>query len=160
MQKIVPNLWFDTQAEEAAKFYISIFGGEITEVTRYPEGGPGAEGDVLTVTWRMFGQDFTGINGGPQFEFTEAISLLVNCADQAEVDEMWDKLLAGGGEPSQCGWLKDKFGLSWQVVPEGFLEMFRDGEPARINNAMKAMFGMVKLDLEELKRAYEEPVTV
>ena len=158
MQKIVTNLWFDTQAEEAAEFYTSIFKeSEITGVTRYPETGPGPAGSVMTVNFRLFGQDFTGINGGPEFKFTESISLLVNCDTQDEIDELWEKLLEGGGQELQCGWLKDKYGLSWQIVPKGMDELFQDGDPARVNSAMQAMLRMVKLDIDELRKAYDAP---
>ncbi|MDQ3913956.1 MAG: VOC family protein [Actinomycetota bacterium] len=160
MQKIVPNLWFDTEAEEAAEFYTSIFkDSEITGVTHYPESGPRQTGSVMTVNFRLFGQDFTAINGGPEFKFTEAISFLVRCETQDEVDELWEKLLDGGGQEVQCGWLKDKYGLAWQIVPKGMEELFEKGDPARVNNAMKAMLQMVKLDLAALQKAYDEPVT-
>ncbi|MFN2587722.1 MAG: VOC family protein [Actinomycetota bacterium] len=159
MQKIVPNLWFDTEAEEAAEFYTSIFkDSEITGVTRYPEAGPRATGSVMTVNFRLFGQDFTAINGGPEFKFTEAVSFLVSCETQDEVDELWERLLEGGGREIQCGWLKDRYGLSWQIVPKGVDELVSKGDPARVNSAMKAMLGMVKLDLAALQKAYDEPV--
>jgi predicted 3-demethylubiquinone-9 3-methyltransferase (glyoxalase superfamily) len=154
MPTIIPNLWFDTQAEEAAAFYVSIFpGSKITDVTRYGPSGPGLEGTVMTVDFELAGQRHTAINGGPQFPFTEAISLLVECADQAEVDRYWDALLAGGGQPVQCGWLKDRYGLSWQVSPVGMNELLTDPDPARAERAMQAMLQMVKLDLGELQRA-------
>ncbi len=159
MQKIVPNLWFDTEAEEAAEFYCSIFkDSEITGMTHYPESAPGPTGSVMTVDFRLFGQDFTAINGGPDFKFTEAVSFLVGCDTQEEVDELWEKLLEGGGQEVQCGWLKDRYGLSWQIVPKGMDEMFAKGDPARANNAMKAMLQMKKLDLAELQKAYDAPV--
>jgi predicted 3-demethylubiquinone-9 3-methyltransferase (glyoxalase superfamily) len=154
MPRITPNLWFDTEAEEAAKFYCSVFpNSEITNVMYYPESGPGPAGSVLTVDFLLDGQEYTGINGGPQFPFTEAVSLLVNCADQDEVDYYWSTLTADGGEESMCGWLKDKYGLSWQIVPPGFVEIMNDPDPQRGARAMKAMFGMRKLDLAALRAA-------
>ncbi|MDQ3956198.1 MAG: VOC family protein [Actinomycetota bacterium] len=159
MQKIVTNLWFDTEAEEAAKYYTSIFkNSRITNVTHYGEAGPREAGMVLTATWEIEGQQFTGINGGPEFKFDEAISLLVNCESQEEVDELWDKL-SEGGEEGQCGWLKDKFGLSWQIVPVVFEELVTDPDPAKADRVMKAMLQMKKLDIEALNRAAEgQPV--
>ncbi|HVF19192.1 MAG TPA: VOC family protein [Mycobacteriales bacterium] len=153
MQKIIPNLWFDTEAEAAAEFYCSIFkNSRVLNVARYPEGSPGVPGTVMTVEWELDGQRFVGINGGPRFPFTEAVSFQISCADQAELDYYWDALL-DGGEPSQCGWLKDKFGLSWQVVPDGMEEVFNDPDPKRAERAMAAMMKMVKLDVAELRRA-------
>ena len=153
MPTITPNLWFDTEALEAAEHYVSIFpNSRITNVSRYPDVGPGEPGTVLTVDFELDGQPYTGINGGPIFPFTEAISLLINCADQAEVDRYWDALL-DGGEPSQCGWLKDRYGLSWQVVPVGMNEMMSDPDPERRNRAMAAMLGMVKIDLAGIQAA-------
>ena len=152
-QKIIPNLWFDTQAEEAANFYLSVFkNSRIISVTHYPEGAPGPAGSVMTVEWELDGQRFVGINGGPQFTFDEAVSFQIDCEDQAEVDYYWDRLTEGGQE-SQCGWLKDKFGLSWQVVPKGVDEVFADPDPERAQRAMQAMLGMVKLDIDALRRA-------
>jgi predicted 3-demethylubiquinone-9 3-methyltransferase (glyoxalase superfamily) len=154
MPKITPNLWFDTEAEEAAKFYCSVFpNSEIRNVSYYTESGPGPTGQVLTVDFVLDGQEYTGINGGPLFEFTEAVSLLVDCADQAEVDYYWERLLADGGEESMCGWLKDKFGLSWQVVPSEFNEIMSDPDPGRVDRAMKAMLQMRKLDVAKLRAA-------
>ncbi len=160
MQKIVPNLWFDNQAEEAAKFYTSIFkNSKILNVTRY--GKAGAEvsgkpkGSAMTVTFELDGQQFTGINGGPQFKFTEAVSFLVNCKTQKEVDELWEKLTKGGGEEGPCGWLKDKYGLSWQIVPTGMEEMLKAPDSAKSERAMKAMLQMKKIGLDTLKKAYE-----
>jgi predicted 3-demethylubiquinone-9 3-methyltransferase (glyoxalase superfamily) len=151
---IVPNLWFDTQAEEAAQFYCSIFpDARITNVTHYTEAGPGEPGTVLTVDWEMNGQRFTGVNGGPQFTFDEAVSFLITCDDQEELDAYWDKLLEGGGEESQCGWLKDRYGLSWQVVSTGMEELFADPDPGRARRAMQAMLAMKKLDLAALQAA-------
>jgi predicted 3-demethylubiquinone-9 3-methyltransferase (glyoxalase superfamily) len=153
MPKIVPNLWFDTQALEAAEFYCSIFpNSKITNVTYYGDAGPGPAGTVLTVDFVLDGHEYTAINGGPQFHFDEAISLLINCADQDEVDYYWEKL-TDGGEESQCGWLKDRYGLSWQVCPVGMLDILNDPDPERAQRAMKAMFGMRKLDLAALQAA-------
>jgi predicted 3-demethylubiquinone-9 3-methyltransferase (glyoxalase superfamily) len=153
-QKIVPNLWFDTQAEEAAQYYIDVFGdGRVITVSRYPQEAPGPAGEVMTVEFEVAGMRMVGINGGPQFPFTEAVSLQVNCADQAEVDRLWDRLVGDGGEESQCGWLKDKYGFSWQIVPEGMDEMFSDPDPGRAQRAMQAMLGMRKLDAAALRAA-------
>jgi predicted 3-demethylubiquinone-9 3-methyltransferase (glyoxalase superfamily) len=155
VQKIVTNLWFDTQAEEAATFYCSLFpDSKVLNIARYGSAGPGPEGQVMVVDFQLAGQRFTGINGGPEFNFSEAISLLINCESQGEVDRYWDALLADGGEPSQCGWLKDKYGLSWQVVPREMDEMIASTDAAAAQRAMAAMLKMVKLDLGELKRAY------
>lgn len=152
-QKIVPNLWFDEEAEEAADFYVSVFkNSRIVNVTHYTEAGPRQAGMVMTVEWELHGQRFVGINGGPEFKFDEAVSFQINCADQEEVDYYWDRL-SEGGEESQCGWLKDKYGLSWQVIPAGMEEMFRDPDPERAQRAMKAMLGMRKLDVAALRRA-------
>ncbi len=153
MPTITPNLWFDTQAEEAAEFYCSVFpNSKITNVLHYTEAGPGEPGTVVTVDFELDGKPFTGINGGPQFPFTEAVSFLITCKDQAEVDRYWDALTAGG-EEVQCGWLKDRYGLAWQVVPEGMEEMLGDPDRERANRAMTAMLGMVKIDLEAIKAA-------
>ena len=153
-QRIVPNLWFDTQAEEAAAFYCSIFpNSRVTLVTRYPEGAPGPAGEVMTVEFELDGERVVAINGGPQFTFSEAISLAVTCEDQAEVDRYWEQLLEGGGEEGPCGWLKDRFGLSWQVVPEGMDEVFANPDPAVAQRAFQAMMGMKKLDLAALQAA-------
>jgi predicted 3-demethylubiquinone-9 3-methyltransferase (glyoxalase superfamily) len=151
--KITPNLWFDTEAEEAAAFYTSIFDdSRVVNVTHYPEDAPRQADMVMTVDFELAGQRFTAINGGPEFKFDEAVSFLINCEDQDEVDYFWGKL-TDGGEESMCGWLKDRFGLSWQVVPRGMDAVFADSDPARAQRAMKAMLGMRKLDLAELKRA-------
>ena len=153
MSPIIPNLWFDTEAEQAAEFYVSVFpGSRILRVARYPEGAPGPAGTVMTVEFELFGQPFVGINGGPQFPFTEAVSFQVPCADQAEVDHYWE-VLSEGGETGPCGWLKDRYGLSWQVVPEGMDEVFSAPDPARAQRAMQAMLQMSKLDVEALRRA-------
>jgi predicted 3-demethylubiquinone-9 3-methyltransferase (glyoxalase superfamily) len=153
-QKITPNLWFDTEAEEAADFYTSVFkDSRIVTKTHYTEGAPREAGMVMTVEWELNGQRFVGINGGPQFKFDEAVSFQINCEDQDEVDYYWEKLIEGGGSEGQCGWLKDKFGLSWQVVPTGMEEVFADPDPERAERAMKAMLQMSKLDVAELRRA-------
>ena len=152
-QKIVPNLWFDTEAEEAAEFYCSVFErSRIVGVTRYTEAGPREAGMVMTVEFELDDQRFVGINGGPEFSFDEAISFEIKCADQAELDRYWERLTDGGSE-SQCGWLKDRYGVSWQVVPAGMEELFADPDPARAERAMKAMLKMTKLDIEALRRA-------
>ncbi len=152
-QKIVPNLWFDTEAEEAAGFYVSVFkNSRVLNVTRYPEGAPGPAGTVMTVEWELDGQRFVGINGGPQFTFTEAVSFQIDCETQDEVDYYWDALTEGG-EEVQCGWLKDKYGLSWQVVPTGMEEVLSDPDSERAQRAMQAMLGMTKLDIDALRRA-------
>jgi predicted 3-demethylubiquinone-9 3-methyltransferase (glyoxalase superfamily) len=152
-QKIVPNLWFDTEAEEAADFYTSVFkDARIVSKTHYPEGAPREAGMVMTVEWELNGQRFVGINGGPQFKFDEAVSFQITCEDQDEVDYYWERLSEGGSE-GPCGWLKDRFGLSWQVVPTGMDKVFADPDPERAQRAMKAMLGMGKLDIAELRRA-------
>jgi predicted 3-demethylubiquinone-9 3-methyltransferase (glyoxalase superfamily) len=150
---LVTCLWFDTQAEEAATFYTGIFpGAKLGAVHRYTAAGPGPEGDPMLVEFELNGQKFSALNGGPQFTFDEAISIVVPCADQAEVDYYWDRLVEGG-EPSQCGWLKDKYGMSWQVVPKGMAELFADPDKSRAERAMKAMFTMTKIDVAALERA-------
>jgi predicted 3-demethylubiquinone-9 3-methyltransferase (glyoxalase superfamily) len=155
MQKITPFLWFDTQAEDAAKFYTSIFpNSKILSVTRYREVGPGPKGSVMTVEYELEGVTFTALNGGPQFKFTEAVSFVVSCKDQKEVDHYWDKLSAGG-TPNVCGWLRDKFGLAWQVVPRALVEMLQDKDPVRSQRVMKAMLGMKKIVIAELRAAYD-----
>ena len=155
MQKITPFLWFDHQAEEAANFYVSIFkNSKILGVSRYGEAGPGSAGTVLTVTFELDGQEFTALNGGPHFTFTEAISLFVNCETQQEVDELWAKLTAGGAE-SMCGWLKDKYGLSWQIVPRVLLELMQDKDPVKARRVTEAMLQMRKIDIAKLQQAYE-----
>jgi predicted 3-demethylubiquinone-9 3-methyltransferase (glyoxalase superfamily) len=154
MQKITPFLWYDTQAEEAAKFYVSIFkNSKIGKVTRYGEAGPGPKGSVMTVEFELDGQPFIALNGGPHFKFTEAISFSVDCETQQEVDEYWAKLSAGGQE-GPCGWLKDKFGLSWQVNPRVLGKMLSDPDPAKSKRAMEAMLRMKKIDIAELEKAY------
>jgi predicted 3-demethylubiquinone-9 3-methyltransferase (glyoxalase superfamily) len=152
-QKITPNLWFDTEAEEAADFYVSVFkNSRIVDVARYTEGSPREAGMVMTVEFELDGQPFVGINGGPQFQFDEAVSFQITCETQDEVDYYWDRLTEGGSE-GQCGWLKDKFGLSWQVAPTGMEELFGDPDPTRAERAMKAMLGMKKLDIAALREA-------
>ena len=156
MQTITPFLWFDDNAEEAMNFYTSIFkNSKIGDVNRYGEAGPGEEGSVMTATFELNGQEFIVLNGGPQFTFTEAISLMVNCDTQQEVDELWERL-SEGGEKGQCGWLKDKFGLSWQVVPAGLGELLGGDDPKKSANAMRAMLQMKKLDINALKKAYDQ----
>ncbi len=152
--QIIPNLWFDTQAEEAAAFYVATFpDSEVLETHRYPEGSPGEPGTVMQVLFSLGGMRFVAINGGPQFPHSEAVSFEVPCADQAEVDHYWDALLADGGQESQCGWLRDRFGVSWQVVPRGMGEVLGGDDPERAARAMQAMLGMVKLDIDALRRA-------
>ena len=153
MQKIIPNLWFDTEAEEAANFYISIFkDSEIVDVSHYGEAGPRPAGMVLTVTFRLHGQEFTALNGGPDFKFNEAISLLVNCESQDEVDELWERL-SEGGEEGPCGWLKDRYGVSWQIVPTRLGELLQDEDSDRAERVMKAMLQMGKIEIAELENA-------
>jgi predicted 3-demethylubiquinone-9 3-methyltransferase (glyoxalase superfamily) len=154
MQKITTCLWFDNNAEEAVDLYTSIFkNSKVLEVSRYGEAGPGPEGGVLTIRFQLEGQEFQALNGGPQFKFTEAISLSVDCQSQAEVDELWEKLLEGGSE-DQCGWLKDKFGLSWQIVPRALPELLGDPDPVKSRRVMEAMFKMKKIDIKALQEAY------
>jgi len=153
MQKITPFLWYNNQAEEAANFYVSIFkNSKVKNVARYPEGSPAPVGSVMTVEFELDGQEFVGLNGGPNFKFTEAVSFVVNCETQEEVDYFWDKLLEGGTE-SQCGWLKDKYGLSWQVTPTILSELFKDKDPQKSKRVMQAMLQMKKMDIETLKQA-------
>ena len=153
MPRITPFLWFDTEAAEAAEFYCSIFpNSKITSVSHYTEAGPRPPGSVMTVSFVLDGNEYVALNGGPEYKFTEAISLMINCADQAEVDYYWDKLTAGGEEVA-CGWLKDRYGLAWQVVPEGMMEVLNNDDPERTSRAMQAMFTMKKLDLAALQAA-------
>jgi predicted 3-demethylubiquinone-9 3-methyltransferase (glyoxalase superfamily) len=153
MQRIAPFLWFDDDAEEAANFYVSIFkNSKIKGVSRYGDAGPGPKGSVMVVNFELDGQEFIALNGGPQFKFTEAISFVVNCKTQKELDHYWSKL-SKGGQKVQCGWLKDKFGLSWQVTPTILSELMRDKDPKVRERVMKEMLQMVKLDIEPLKRA-------
>jgi predicted 3-demethylubiquinone-9 3-methyltransferase (glyoxalase superfamily) len=156
MQKIMPFLWFDTQAEEAANFYVSIFkDSKILSVNRYGEAGPGPKGSVMTVDFQLEGQRFCALNGGPQFPFTEAISLYVNCETQDEVDDLWEKLSIGG-KKDQCGWLNDKYGLSWQIIPSILITVLQDKDPAKSARVMKAMRQMNKIDIAALQRAYDQ----
>ena len=154
MQKITPFLWYDDKAEEAANFYVSIFkNSKVVSVARYGEAGPGPKGSAMTVAFELDGQKFVALNGGPHFKFTEAVSFVVNCTSQEEVDYFWEKLLEGGGKESQCGWLKDKYGLSWQITPTILPELLQDKDPEKANRVMQAMMKMVKIDIETLKRA-------
>lgn len=155
-QKITPFLWFDDKAEEAAKFYVSLFNdSKILSIARYDGSGPGPKGSVMTVSFQLEGQEFTALNGGPQFKFTEAISFVVNCETQQEVDYFWEKLSAGG-ETSRCGWLQDKYGLSWQIVPTVLFELVDEKDPKKSNRVMQALLQMDKLDINTLKRAAEQ----
>ena len=154
MQRITPFLWFDNQAEEAAAFYTSIFkNSKIGSVSRYGDEGPGPAGTAMVVAFELDGQEFNALNGGPVFRFTEAISLLVNCETQDEIDDLWTKLSAGG-EESQCGWLKDKYGLSWQIVPPILSELLQDKDPEKSRRVMAVMLQMKKIDINALKQAY------
>ena len=154
MPKITPFLWFDSQAEEAASFYVSIFpNSKIGKVARYGKTGPGPEGSVLTIVFSLDGQEFTGLNAGPHFKFTEAISFVVPCKTQGEIDNYWSKLTSGGGQESQCGWLKDKFGLSWQIVPTVLGELMSDADPQKSNRVMQSLLQMKKLDIATLQKA-------
>ncbi len=160
MQKIVPCLWFDKQAEEAVDFYVSIFkDSDIVSVTRYGDAGAKASGQtkgtVMTIMFRLAGQEFMALNGGPVFTFSPAISLLVNCETQEEVDRLWDKL-SEGGEIVECGWLKDKYGVSWQIIPTILGQLLQDPDAAKSDRVMNAMLGMKKIDMEELRRAYDQ----
>jgi len=155
MQKITPFLWFDHQAEEAMNFYVAVFKhSRAGNVTRYGDAGPGPKGSVMTASFELAGQQFTALNGGPRFRFTEAISFVVSCETQEEVDELWERL-AEGGETQQCGWLKDRFGLSWQIVPAVLMELISDPDPEKSRRVMEAMLQMTKLDIAQLTRVYE-----
>ena len=157
MQKITPFLWFDNQAEEAVDYYVSVFkDARKGDVLRYTSAGPGPEGAVLTVSFTLFGQELVALNGGPQFKFTEAVSFVINCETQKEVDYYWETLTKDGGEESMCGWLKDKYGLSWQVTPVALLKMISDKNTKKADAAMQAMMKMKKLDLPTLQKAYDE----
>ena len=154
MQKITPFLWFDDKAEEAASFYVSVFkNSKIGSVARYGDAGPGPKGSVMTVSFQLEGQEFIALNGGPLYIFSPAISFFVDCKTQQEVDELWDKLTAGGGEV-ECGWLRDKYGLSWQIIPTALLELMQDKDPVKSQRVFKAMLQMTKIDIEGLQRAY------
>jgi predicted 3-demethylubiquinone-9 3-methyltransferase (glyoxalase superfamily) len=156
MQKITPFLWFDHQAEEAMHFYVSLFkNSKVGLVTRYGEAGPAPKGSVMSATFQLEGQEFMALNGGPHVSFTPAISFFVDCKTQEEVDELWDKLSAGG-EKGRCGWLKDKYGLSWQIIPAGFSELLRSPDPEKSKRVMMAMMKMDKIDLAVLKRAADQ----
>ena len=159
MQKITPFLWFDNQAEDAAKFYTSVFkNSKIGKILRYDEASAKAAGrpvgSVLTIEFEIEGQKFTALNGGPQFKFNESVSFVVNCKTQEEVDYFWEKLTAGGGQESECGWLKDKFGVSWQVTPIVLIDMLNDKDPKKAGRVMKAMMQMQKIEINKLKAAY------
>ena len=154
MQKISPFLWFDSNAEEAANFYVAIFkDSKVLKIARYGEAGPGPAGSVMVVNFQIEGQDFIALNGGPLFKFTEAISFVINCQTQGEVDHYWNKLTAGGGQESQCGWLKDKYGLSWQVTPAILGELLADKDQKKAQRVMQAMLQMKKMDIAALQRA-------
>ena len=155
MQKITTFLWFNDNAEEAINFYVSIFGNsKIVSMTRYTDAGPGPKGTVMSATFQLEGQQFHALNGGPQFKFTPAISLFVNCETQHEVDELWDKLSAGGRK-DRCGWLQDRFGLSWQIIPSALGRLMTDKDPAKAGRVMKAMLQMDKIDIAKLEQAYK-----
>jgi len=155
MQKITPFLWFDHQAEEAMNFYISIFkNSKVVSIARYGDAGPGPKGSVMTAAFQLDGQDFVALNGGPQFTFSPAISFVVNCKTQEEVDEFWEKL-SDGGKENQCGWLDDKFGVSWQIVPTVLGQLLSDADPVKSGRVMQAMLQMTKIDIAGLKRAFE-----
>lgn len=155
MQKITPYLWFDNNAEEAINFYVSLFkNSKIIEITRYGPGAPNPEGEILNATFQLDGQEFMAINGGPHFKFSEAISLFVDCETQAEVDELWNKLTADGGEEMACGWLKDKYGLTWQIVPRILMDLIQDPDPVKANRVMQVMLKMDKIIIQDLKDAY------
>jgi predicted 3-demethylubiquinone-9 3-methyltransferase (glyoxalase superfamily) len=160
MQKITPFLWFDGNAEEAANFYISIFkNSKMGKISRYGDAGPGLKGSVMSVTFQIEGQEFFALNGGPQFKFTPAISFFVNCETQQEVDDLWEKLSAGG-RTDRCGWLQDKFGLSWQIIPTVLGQLLGDKDPQRAKRAMQAMLQMTKIDIEKLQQAAEAKSSV
>ncbi len=158
MSNVTPFLWFDDNAEEAVNFYVSLFpGSKIMSISRYPDGGPAPKRKVLTVTFDLDGQRFIALNGGPTYQLTDAFSLHVNVETQAELDALWDKLLAGGGRPSRCGWLKDRFGLSWQVIPSVLGRLMADPDPEKSKRVVQAMLAMVKLDIGALQRAHDKP---
>jgi predicted 3-demethylubiquinone-9 3-methyltransferase (glyoxalase superfamily) len=159
MQKITPFLWFDNNAEEAVNLYVSIFkNSKVLGMSRYGDAGPGPKGMLMTARFQLDGQEFVALNGGPQFKFTEAVSFLVNCQTQQEVDEYWEKLSAGGSE-GQCGWLKDRFGLSWQIVPTVLGQMLQDEDPAKARRVMQAMLQMTRMDIARLQQAYDGPLS-
>jgi predicted 3-demethylubiquinone-9 3-methyltransferase (glyoxalase superfamily) len=155
MRKITPWLWFDGQAEQAAEFYTTTFSNSrMGNVTRAPQGGPMPAGTVMTAEFELDGQAFVALNGGPEHNFTEGVSFYVDCESQEEVDHLWERLISGGGQPGQCGWLKDRFGLSWQIVPREFVDMMNDPDPDKSGRVVQAMLKMSKLDLAELRSAY------
>lgn len=155
MQKITTFLWFDKEAEEAAEFYTSLFeDSKIISINRYPEGSPAPPGSVMTVSFQLAGQELIALNAGPHFRFNEAISLFVDCEDQDEVDRLWEALTAEGGEESQCGWLKDRYGLSWQIIPRRLDELMQDEDSAKASAVVQAMLKMKKIDVSELEKAY------
>jgi predicted 3-demethylubiquinone-9 3-methyltransferase (glyoxalase superfamily) len=161
MQKITPFLWFDDNAEEAAQFYTSVFkNSRILSVSRYGDAGPGPKGSVMVVSFQLEGQQFTALNGGPQFKFTEAFSFVVSCETQQEIDHYWNTLTSGGGQESQCGWLKDKFGFSWQIVPTALGKLMSDKDPRKTSRVMQALLQMKKLDIATLEAAAEGKVPV
>jgi len=156
VQKITPFLWFDDNAEEAVNFYVSLFAdSKVNNITRYGEGGPGPEGQIMTASFELHGQEFMALNGGPHFTFSPAISFFVNCETQEEVDELWEKLLEGG-EAQQCGWITDRFGVSWQIIPTALGELMGDLDPAKSQRVMTAMLRMVKIDIQGLQQAYDQ----
>ncbi|WP_198956116.1 VOC family protein [Archangium sp. Cb G35] len=156
-QKITPFLWFNTEAEEAANLYVSLFkDSKILSVSRYGDAGPGPKGSAMVVDFQLAGQRFQALNGGPIFKFTEALSLMVHCDSQEEVDTLWSKLTANGGQESQCGWLKDRYGLSWQIVPKRFVELMQDKDPKRTQRVVQAMMTMKKFDIARLEQAYAQ----
>lgn len=160
-QKITPFLWFDNNAEAAAQFYTSIFkNSKILEVSRYGDAGPGPKGSVMVVKFQIAGQDVTALNGGPRFTFSEAFSFVVSCENQQEIDEYWSKLTAGGGQESMCGWLKDKFGFSWQIIPANLGKLMGQKDPKKANRVMQALLNMRKLDIATLEQAAEDEVAV
>lgn len=155
MGKITPFLWYDNNAEEAVNHYMSIFkNSSITSIARYGDAGPGPKGSIMTIAFQLEGRDFIALNGGPMFKFNEAISMSVDCKTQQEVDELWETLTEGG-QPSQCGWLKDKYGLSWQIVPSVLIEMLQDPDPEKSKRVMQTMMQMSKIDIAALRRAYQ-----
>jgi predicted 3-demethylubiquinone-9 3-methyltransferase (glyoxalase superfamily) len=161
MQKITPFLWFDNNAEEAAQFYTSVFkNSRILTITRYGDAGPGPKGSVMVVSFQLEGQQFTALNGGPRFTFSEAFSFVVSCEDQQEIDDYWNKLTSAGGQESQCGWLKDKFGFSWQIVPTALGKLMSDKDPKKANRVMQALLQMKKIDIATLEEAAEGRVPV
>ncbi len=154
-QKITTYLWFDSNAEQAVEHYLTLFpGSRVTKLVRWGKGGPGVEGSILNIAFELAGQQFIALDGGPHFQFTPAISLFVSCESQQEVDTLWNRFLEAGGKPSQCGWLTDKFGLSWQIIPTRLVELMADPDPDRSGRVAKAMMGMVKIDIAALERAH------